>query len=308
MEESEDILPDAPLGQSLILLSTFIRQCNSQYLSTMCYVPAPCGPIYSVFADEGDVCIARSALPQAQLPEFENIVGITADEDDSDSSTLQKLTNHLKEVTAAACNLTITNLQLRWGIRSSQLPYLLGCQVFDFTTECDFPDRMAEILLFLALEISIVTIPGQCITPEKVCIGADHSILRSKVAIHRIRKFFDGVVTGDALDRLISYIIGKLREVMPDLTLRHVPCCVNCFRMYSVTSATSLTSSPVQMGKGSNGTPKRPKTRPAGIWKFAKPKKTDSQLLYVQDTSTRSCQQAFPLYLSDPFPPFFQHT
>jgi hypothetical protein len=235
------------------------------------------------------------------------MVLIAAGEDDPDYPEIQRLTENLKEATATASNLTVQNLQLRWGLRPGELPFLLGCPVFDFTSETEFGDLALDILLFLALEISITPIAGHCITPDRACVGADRSVLRSKVAIYRIRKFFDGVMTGEILDDLISHLMERLRGFIPDLTLRHVSCCARCFRMYCVTGSSSLAAPSIAHDKPKSEAWRSQKKLPSGMRQFAKNRKMKSGLTIVQDTSARTCRKAVTIYLSDPFPPFFQH-
>jgi hypothetical protein len=307
MSSEEDPEPDAPFARPLILLSTFMRQCSTRYLSSPCPVTSRSNQPYSLFAEDGDICLARGSLAPTQLPEFDETVLITADGDDPDYPNLQQLTNELKETTAAASDLIVQSLQLEWGIRPDKLPFLLSCPVFDFKSESDFPDLATDILLFLAIETSLVVIPGQCITPEKVCVGADRSILRSKVAIYRIRKFFDGVLTGPEMDHLISFVMNKLRALIPDLTLRHVPCCVRCLNLYCATGSSSLAAPSIVADDKESNAWRSLNKMPIGMRKFAQNKRMRSGLLVVQDTSARACRQAFGVYLSDPFPPFRQH-
>jgi hypothetical protein len=221
---------------------------------------------------------------------------------------VQQLTDDLKTITASASDLTVHALQLRWGLRPGELPYLLGCPVFDFVSESHFADLVVDILLCLALEISVVGTPGQCITPERVCIGADRSVLRSKVALYRIRKFFTGAVTGKDLDKLIDYVMEKLRGAIPDLALAHVPCCARCLHMYSTAASSSLAAAPIAADRRESNQWRPQNKLPGGMRAFAQNKRMKSGLLIVQDASTKSCKQAVAIYLADPFPAFFQHS
>jgi hypothetical protein len=213
-------------GKILVLLSTFIHQCSSQYSSQVCCLSSPSSAIYSIYTESGDICIVRSIIAPIALPEFDDIIMISNTEEDSDNPELQTLTNELQAITEKATDWRFETFQIRWGLRDGELPFMLD------GPECDAPLSIARELLCLALEIVVQPQPGKCITPERVCVGADRSIQRKKVAIFRIRKFFDKSLPDDQLDEIIARITRKFNDLYPDSTLKNVSCCSHCFALF----------------------------------------------------------------------------
>jgi hypothetical protein len=292
------------LGKALVLLSTFIYQCGSQYSSQVCCLTGPTSSVYSIYTDAGDICIVRALIPPIALPEFDSIVVISGDGNDSENAALQTLTKDLQKITEKGTDQTFANFQIRWGVREGELPFLLD------GPECDLPVSVAIELLCLALEVVVQPQPGQCITPERVCVGADHSIQRKKVAIFRIRKFFDKTLSNEALDETIERITSKFNDLYPESVLKNVPCCLHCFKLYSTTSSKSLASAPLPPPKSRRAVSATLKEKdfPTRMKRFVAFQKTPSGLTIMQDISAGSHRRAHCIYLSDPFPAFRQHS
>ena len=131
-----------------------------------------------------------------------------------------------------------------------------------------------QILLFIGYESALTVKPGQCITPNKKCIGSQLSVNRQKFEIVQIQKYFQPIInnsssknynddidemdindvrscttenatqlSSDAADKLIQYIIKRLSTLFPQVMMSSVPCCSHCFRIYSRISLSSPTKS-----------------------------------------------------------------
>jgi hypothetical protein len=309
---------DDSSSTALVLLSTFIYQCSGQYSSRVCTLTAPAGELYSVYTESRqiergfrprliatDVCIVQAKVPPVALPEFDDVVTVDADDEESQ---LQKLTDDLRRVAEHGAGSSLPDFSIRWGVRARELPFLLEGPAQPV------PLQTLRELLCLALEVSLSPSPGQCITRDRICVGCDFSVQRLKVAIFRIRKFFECAATGDALDAIVRRISKRFAEVSPGVALRTVSCCSHCFRLYSMASARSiaLTKLPPPeerryKGRALSANLTRQNEGPKKMKRFLAFQKTPSGLTVVQDVSAQSQRIANPLYLSDPFPPFLQH-
>jgi hypothetical protein len=293
----------AEVGQTLVLLSTFVYQCSSQYSTQVCCLTSPNSGVYSIYTENGDICIVRSIVSPVPLPDFDSIVVLSGDGEDQDNPTLQNLTKELQAITEKGTGCTFENFEIQWGLRAGELPFMLE------GPECDVPPLVALELLCLALEVVVQPQPGRCITPERVCVGCDHSIQRKKVAIFRIRKFFDKYLGTDELDQTIERITSKFNALYPESTLRNVACCPYCFKLYSTTSSRSLSSAPLPPPRNRRAVSASLKEKdfPTRMRRFVAFQKMPSGLTIVQDISAGSHRKAHCLYLSDPFPAFLQH-
>jgi hypothetical protein len=305
-------------SSALILLSTFVYQCGGQYLSQVCRLTGPDGELYSVYTESRqierqfrppststDVCIVQATVPRVTVPEFDDVVAVDADGDESE---LQLLTADLRRVAERGAGCSLPVFSLRWGVRAGALPFLLEGPAQDVAVQT------LHELLCLALEVSLTPSPGECITADRVCVGCDFSVQRLKVAIFRIRRFFECVATGDVLDAIVRRVTRRFAEVSPGVAFRTVSCCNHCFRLYSMASmrALAITRLPPPektryKGKALSVNLTHQNDGPKKMERFLEFQKMPSGLTVVQDVSTRSQRVAHTLYLSDPFPPFMQH-
>jgi hypothetical protein len=164
-------------------------------------------------------------------------------------------------------------------------------------------------LLCLALEVAVVAAPGVCITPGRVCVGADFAVPRMKVATFRIRKFFEAAASGAALDAIIQRVCAKFGDAAPEAALKAVACCRRCFAVYSAVAVKSAAAVPPPPKQ--KIFQKRRATRahemPRRLNCFAPFQKLPSGITVVQDISAQAHRAAYGVYSSDPFPPFRQH-
>jgi hypothetical protein len=290
--------------RALLLLSTFVHQCSAQYSSQVCHVAAPGGAVYSVYTDAGDTCLVRAIVPPAPLPAFDAYALVAADGDGGADPALRALTAELRAITERATDCRFARFEVRWGVRDGAPPFLLDGPAGGV-------GRGAALeLLCLALEITVQPEPGRCITPDRACVGADHTVQRKKVAIFRIRRFFNRALDGDDLDAAIQRVVARFGALYPDSALASVPCCPHCFKLYSTTSAMSAAAAPIVPLQR----PVRPLTLsvqrrvfPQKMRHFVAFQQMPSGLTIVQDVSAGSHRSAYHIYSSDPFPAFRQH-
>lgn len=287
----------------LILLSTFIQQCDMPYSSNRYIIKEPSGQESSIYTEDGDVCIAPDVIDPTETPEFDEVVTIKSDTKDSEHESLFDLTIQLQEVTEKTNNMKITDFEITWGIsKASQYPYMMnvnGCLSSDNDVQ-----YLIHIALCLAIETSISIEPGKCINPDRDCVGSDCSIQRKKFEVHRIRRFFESGYETEQVNDAVNLITKKMTELEPGILLKNVPCCKQCFRIYSRTLSAQTRG--VQITRSSQTTSTRPKEAPAG-GEFRPFAKTKSGLTVTQATSSKTHKQAHKLYSIGPFPPFRQH-
>jgi hypothetical protein len=254
-----------------------------------------------VYTESGDVCIAHGIVRPVLLPDFELFV-VTKAGDTSEDEALQALTDELRDITEKVTSHSLPNFQIRWGVRSDSLPFLVDGPTVDA------PEGHIHELLCLALEVALVAEPGVCITLGRVCVGAGFTVPRIKVAHFRIRKFFERAVSGDVLDAIIQRVSAKFGEAAPKAAFATVACCRHCFALYSVTAVKSaaLAPPPPKQKTFQKRRTTRPSAMPRSLNHLVPFQKLPSGITVVQDISAQAHRVAYGVYSSDPFPPFRQ--
>ena len=295
-----------PVEVPLVLLSTFIRQCTSPYASGVYSVKEPSGGVSYVYTEAGDICISPDPIPPPQLPPLDKVVRLSAYGKSQRHPELQRLTNVLKAVTETAVGVVLDDFEITWGTwENEKLPFLMYVHG---TVSGDIDLSLVnQIALCLAIEMTVVPEPGKCITPDRTCFAAKHTIERKKVVLYRVRKFFGPRADNDT----VMYVIKRLEGIDQRLTVSSVKCCQHCFNMYTrtVRPATGTKGRGVsRAGSRANADNKSSKSKtavqqpvepPEGLPALSKKK---SGLALTQHVSFKTEYKARALYANPPFP------
>lgn len=240
-------------------------------------------------------------------------------EEDEDVKKLRALTDEIKSLTEKVADITINEFNIEWGLKKGSHPYLISCEGSTFIFSDDlmpFSMYFNQILLFIGYESALTVTPGQCITPNKKCIGSQLSVNRQKFEVVQIQKYFQSIInnntspsknyddfddmdvndiysctpenatllSNDAADKLIQYIIKRLCALFPQMMMSNVPCCSHCFRIYSRISL----SSPIKSTKEAKKPRGLPKTKRNNYYNQVDVISFDKQSGHTASRSTHS--------------------
>lgn len=229
---SEAETASIPLDGSLILLSTFVKQCSVKFRSLQFPVHDINRKIYSIYADNGVTYIVKGKPKTPPREKYTSVINLPGDE--TDNKELNKLMEELKSFTEEVNNLKIDDMQVEWGISNNKLPNLLSITASYTPNESleNYCGYLTEMCIFNALEIAQLPEAGKCFTGNRSCIGCNMNVNHQKVEIYRIRRF---VETADypASEEMCKYMRKRLSTLCPQVMMGSVPVCNECFKIYS---------------------------------------------------------------------------
>lgn len=232
MENSSEAETSIPLDGSLILLSTFVKQCSVKFRSLWFTVHDINRKTYSIYADNGITYIVKGKPKAPSREKYTSVVTLPGDE--TDNKDLNKLMKELKSFTEEVNNLKIDDLQVEWGISNNKLPNLLSITASYTPNESleNYCGYLTEMCIFNALEIAQLPEAGKCFTGNRSCIGCNMNVNHQKVEIYRIRRFVEAA-DFPAPEEMSKYMSKRLSTLCPQVMMGSVPVCEECFKIYS---------------------------------------------------------------------------
>lgn len=226
-----------------VLLSTFIKEPSAVFQSEGDSHIDKSGTPYAIYTEDGITYITRGASNRKKKKgKFKSIFTLPSNNSaKDDKSTIKKLTEFtesLKSFTEEVNDIKITKFSLTWGIRSENdsIPCLINCDGSKYEptpSSKPFISINTQIVLFNALEISRVPIPGKCFINNRSCFISEKSIIRHKLLQPKINKFISQFEMIEDKYSLDKYIQNRLNTLCPTLLMTIVPVCVRCYSKYS---------------------------------------------------------------------------
>ncbi|OHT07873.1 hypothetical protein TRFO_23732 [Tritrichomonas foetus] len=277
--ENEKPTEESPLEKLTIqpiLLATFVKEPSQLFRCRSEKIVDHTGAIFSIYTEDGITYICKGSPGRKKKEQFDRIITLPQKDNESQSNQnfhsedienqiekLHRFTENLKKNTEEVNDIHITEFYLQWGISENEIPCLIGCRDSKYRYNSSnerFSAVNTQIVLFEALEISLIPTTGKCFTGGQRCLGSDMTMNRQKIETVRIRKFLDQIFECDdnstqmfdVDDKKIleKYIMKRISLLCPPLMMSSVPVCRRCFALYSKEPKTS--SRRVKISRASN--------------------------------------------------------
>jgi hypothetical protein len=220
-----------PLDIVTILLSTIVRPVSVNFRSGPFPVADHQGHVLAVSVVQGKGVLISGSPIDPPPSAFDSEISTS---DASCESHLQDLAALLKEATESVNDVTISNFTLQFGLRSGELPMLLGCEGSELTPSADLQPYVSSlqiISLFYAAETYVIPIPSECITRGRYCLTGSQTLERSKIVSIHIKRIVD---TLGFDEEAFHYLKHRMTHLNPTLMMAHVPVCAECFKYYNM--------------------------------------------------------------------------
>lgn len=241
-EEEEN---EKELSLFQILLSTFVKEPSTIFQSEGDSLIDQSGTLFTIYTEDGITYITKGVANRKKKKEkYKKMFNLPSKNEPNDEefssiiNELNEFTNTLKSFTEEVNDIKITSFTLTWGVKSGNdhVPCLISCNdcKYESTTRSKpFSSINTLIVLFNALEISRVPIPGKCFINGKGCYSCEKSIIRHKILQPKIDKFISQFEIIDDKHSLEKYIQNRLNILCPTLLMTIVPVCSRCYAKYA---------------------------------------------------------------------------
>lgn len=229
-----------------VLLSTFVKEPSAVFQSEGDSLVDQSGVLFTIYTEDGITYITRgSSSRKKKKGKYKKTFTLPSNNESSQDkeyasiiSKLTELTESLKSYTEEVNDIKITTFNLTWGIQNANdsIPCLLNCNdsKHEYTSSSKpFSLINTQIVLFNALEISRVPIPGKCFINGRGCYSCEKSIIRHKLLQPKVNKFISQFRFIEDKYSLEKYIQNRLNVLCPTLLMTIVPVCSRCYAKYS---------------------------------------------------------------------------
>lgn len=249
-EEEEEEEKDLTLFQ--ILLSTFIKEPSTVFQSEGDLLYDQSGTPFIIYTENGITYITRGSSNRKKKKSKYKKTFVLPSEDSSHNEDSNEIIEKLTEFTQTLKNFTeevndikITKFSLTWGLQNEDdtIPYLLNCdnsKYLSTSTSKPYIAIITQIVLFNAVEISRVPIPGKCFVNGKNCLSCEKSIIRNKLLQPKIEKLVSQFEYVNDKHSCEKYIQNRLNALCPTLLMSIIPVCRRCYAKCSESNINRL--------------------------------------------------------------------